>query len=76
MFPETMLLVTKDLVVLKEVHQVSMDDVFENFGANTCQRYWSVDGRLNFISFLKIGETFAFFQSSSVFPCLSDAESV
>ena len=31
---KTILLVTKDLVVLKEVHQMTMDDVFENFGAN------------------------------------------
>ena len=34
MFPETILLVTKDLVVLKEVHQVTMYDVFESFGVN------------------------------------------
>ena len=50
MFPETVLLVTEDLVVLKEVHQMTMDDVLEDFGANRYQRYRSVIGRLAFIS--------------------------
>ena len=38
MFPETMLLATKDLVVLKEVHQVTMDDVFQTFGQMSMMR--------------------------------------
>ena len=33
-FLKTILLVTKDLVVLKEVHQVTMYDLFESFGVN------------------------------------------
>ena len=37
MFPEAMLLVTNYLVVLKEVHQMTMDDVLEDFRANRCQ---------------------------------------
>ena len=45
-----MLLATNDLVVLKEVHKVTMDDVFEDFEANICQRYGSVFGWLTFIS--------------------------
>ena len=51
-------------VFLAEVHQVTVDNVFEGFGANRSEGYLSVIGGLALVAFLKYWGNICVFLSS------------
>ena len=71
-FPESMLIVTEDAIVLKVAHGATVHDMFQYLACFACQRDWSIVTSLMFITFLKMGTMLAFLQSSGNVPEFSD----
>ena len=71
-FPESMLVVTEDVIGLKVAHNATVHDMFQNPACNRCHREWLKVTSLYLSPFLKMGTMLAFLQSSGTVPEFSD----
>ena len=65
--PEPMLIITQDSVLVKMLHNIAVDNIFEQLTCDGGERYWSVIWWL-VSPFLKMGTTRACIQSSGISP--------